>query len=457
MSMRTLLVYVLGASLALSGLQSFTATAQAATMYNTEAAQRLKGYLLMSVQSNGLWYVDPASGKRIHFDNEVVAWKFVTSQALGISNNDLQKLVISSATPAAKPNETSERLKGRFLIAVESHGEIWYVNPLNSKRYFLNGPQQGFEVLKSLALGVEQMDLETIPSNEPEPNSVVAIEPKPVVVPAPKPAPVKEVAYTNAEMGWRFASSLWKGYEAYSKDNKNDWPDIKWFNNITSYGQPIYLNENGFQLDNGKTNYFVWNDFSGEWKTFYSKHFSMMRANDVAIMSVYLPKAVQTEYGLLQPGTYYFTSDRGFLTETQFKTAPTMPTTAPSTDAISMAAKQKDAARVVEQVRAVQKALEKYRTDVHGYPVTYEHALELGVNGITNLSYFNGFNSSPKDNDVVYIKNISSGYPSTKIMYDSRYDGSTYVIQFTLYGSYDGYEPGKYEFGPYTAVKVADL
>jgi hypothetical protein len=455
--MRSILVYFVGAAVALSALSVYLPSANAASMLNAEATERLKGYLLVSVQSNGLWYVSPTTGKRVHFQNEVSAWKFITANAVGISNADLQRVPQASGTQQSNASEMSDRMKGRFLIAVESHGEIWYVNPVNGSRYFLNGSQQGFETIKSLALGVAQADLETIPSEQPEPEPIVAVQRKAAKKPVRRVIQPTNTTgeYTNAQLGWDFASSMWKGYEQYAKSHGNDWPDIKWFDNVVSYNQPIYLNENGFQLDSGKNNYFVWKDFSKEWKTLYKQHFSMKRESDAAVMSIYLPKSVQTEYGLLQPGTYYFTSNRGFLTEKEYKT-PSQQSQVPTTT-VSMDVKAKDAKRVVEQVRAVQKALEKYRTDVKGYPVAYERALELGVNGITSLTRYNGFTHTPTTNDVVYIKDIQSGSPSTKIMYDSRYDGSSYVITVKLYGSYDGYEPGTYEFQPYTVVRIGDL
>lgn len=413
----------------------------------------------MSVQSNGLWYVSTATGMRVHFQNEVSAWKFITQNAVGISNLDLQK--IPEAGNEAKISDMSERMKGQFLIAVESHGEIWYVNPLNGHRYFLNGPTEGFETIKSLSLGVAQTDLETIPSEEKDPDPIMAFQRKPriSVRKTTQDTGLTTGEYTNARLGWDFASGLWKGYERYSKAHGNDWPDMKWFDNVVSYNQPIYLGENGFQLDKGKETYFVWNDFSKEWKMMYKQHFSMKRDGETIVMSIYLPKSLQTEYGLLQPGTYYFTSNRGFLNEKDFKAAPApeKQSTSSPTIGISLEQKAKDAKRVVDHVREVQKALDKYRADVRGYPIAYEWPIELGVNGNVNLTRYNGFTASPKSNDTIYLKNISSGYPSTKIMYDSRYDGTSYVIKFTIYGEYDGYEPGVYEFSPYTTTKVGNL
>ena len=57
----------------------------------------------------------------------------------------------------------SDRLIGRILLQVESKGEAWYVNPKDSKRYFLNRPADAFEVMKKLGIGISNADLKKIP------------------------------------------------------------------------------------------------------------------------------------------------------------------------------------------------------------------------------------------------------------------------------------------------------
>lgn len=53
---------------------------------------------------------------------------------------------------------TSARLKGRILLQVESNGEAWYVNPSDEKRYYLGRPEDAFQVMRSLGLGISNRD-----------------------------------------------------------------------------------------------------------------------------------------------------------------------------------------------------------------------------------------------------------------------------------------------------------
>jgi hypothetical protein len=52
-------------------------------------------------------------------------------------------------------NNLAERLSGKILLEVESHGEAWYVNPNDFKRYYLGRPQDAFDLMKKLGLGAK--------------------------------------------------------------------------------------------------------------------------------------------------------------------------------------------------------------------------------------------------------------------------------------------------------------
>ena len=52
-----------------------------------------------------------------------------------------------------------ERLAGRILLQVEEHGEAWYVDPLDHKRYFLGRPEDAFALMRAKGLGITNADL----------------------------------------------------------------------------------------------------------------------------------------------------------------------------------------------------------------------------------------------------------------------------------------------------------
>ncbi len=54
------------------------------------------------------------------------------------------------------------RLRGRILLQVQQHGEAWYVNPVDSRRYYLKDGSVAFELMRSSGLGITDADLSKI-------------------------------------------------------------------------------------------------------------------------------------------------------------------------------------------------------------------------------------------------------------------------------------------------------
>jgi hypothetical protein len=64
---------------------------------NEELVDRLRGYILLQVESRGeAWYVNPVDGKRYYMGNGDEAYKIMYSQSLGITNNDLSYIPVYS-------------------------------------------------------------------------------------------------------------------------------------------------------------------------------------------------------------------------------------------------------------------------------------------------------------------------------------------------------------------------
>jgi len=58
-------------------------------------------------------------------------------------------------------------LNGRILLQVQDKGQAWYVNPVNSRRYYLGRPEDAFSVMRSLGLGVSSADLNSFAGQVP--------------------------------------------------------------------------------------------------------------------------------------------------------------------------------------------------------------------------------------------------------------------------------------------------
>lgn len=118
-----------------------------------ELAVRLKGRILLQVQENGeAWYVYPDNLRRCYLGTPDDAFRIMRELGLGISNSDFNKYY----------NKPSKNLLGKILLKVEDLGKAYYVNPVNSKMYYLGRPSDAFGIMRSFGLGITNADLSEI-------------------------------------------------------------------------------------------------------------------------------------------------------------------------------------------------------------------------------------------------------------------------------------------------------
>ena len=70
----------------------------------------------------------------------------------------------ASVIPAATGSFAS-RVKGRILLQVQDKGQAWYISPMNGKRYSLGRPDDAFRVMKSLGLGISNINFNKLSSS----------------------------------------------------------------------------------------------------------------------------------------------------------------------------------------------------------------------------------------------------------------------------------------------------
>lgn len=180
---------------------------------------QLKGKIVLQVQQNGeAWYINPLNIERYYMGRPNDAFELMRSLGIGITNLDLEKIQIADqniysgqntdpdgdglsnmfedAIGTNKNNIDSDsdgyndkeeilngynpkgvgRLninnsfaishKGKIFLQVENHGEAWYINPDNNKRYFLGRPDDAFNIMRSLGLGITDENLNQIVISE---------------------------------------------------------------------------------------------------------------------------------------------------------------------------------------------------------------------------------------------------------------------------------------------------
>ena len=179
----------------------------------TTINEQVKGKILLQVEENGeAWYIYPQDNNAYYLGRPKDAFDIMRELGLGISNNDLLKLpigLITTTTGSDSDNdglsdlleesigtnannhntdhdefddkqeiengsnplgggnmifdtELMSKLSGRILLQVESKGEAWYINPTNQKRYYLGRPENAWQIMRTLGLGISNKNLALI-------------------------------------------------------------------------------------------------------------------------------------------------------------------------------------------------------------------------------------------------------------------------------------------------------
>ncbi len=177
-------------------------------------ADRLKGYILLQVQSHGeAWYVIPNETKRTYLADGPAAYNAMSKLGLGITNANLKKIpvgidsrivdidsdgdglgdkleeglktnpnnidsdgdsfsdyveVVNDYNPLGKEKNVYDqalinRLKGKILLQVEEKGQAWYIHPVNGHRYYMKDGPSAYEIMRFLSLGITNDNLNQIP------------------------------------------------------------------------------------------------------------------------------------------------------------------------------------------------------------------------------------------------------------------------------------------------------
>lgn len=128
----------------------------------SQAANRLSGRILLSVQQNGeAWYVYPINMRRYFLGRPDDAFRIMRELGLGISQADFVTIPAEGDVTIA-PSPLAQRLSGRIVIETEKNGEAWYINPVDLRKYYLGRPADAFAIMRRLGLGISISDLATI-------------------------------------------------------------------------------------------------------------------------------------------------------------------------------------------------------------------------------------------------------------------------------------------------------
>ncbi len=130
----------------------------------TSLSNSLSGKILLNVEKKGeAWYVYPLNNKRYYLGRPSDAFALMRELGLGIKELEFQKLVKENM-PADIVGDLAlaKKLSGKIILQVEKNGEAWYVNPDNLRIYYLGRPNDAFQIMRKLSLGISRENLAKI-------------------------------------------------------------------------------------------------------------------------------------------------------------------------------------------------------------------------------------------------------------------------------------------------------
>ena len=121
---------------------------------NFSLSTKLSGRILLQVEDYGqAWYVNPENEKKYYLGTPEES--FLLSRQLGFY---MDKNILNNYLNNSFPDNYS----GRVIINAQETYEAYYINPLDLKALPLNSPQDAFNIMRDLSLGITNEGLKLI-------------------------------------------------------------------------------------------------------------------------------------------------------------------------------------------------------------------------------------------------------------------------------------------------------
>ncbi|OGF34519.1 hypothetical protein A2303_02670 [Candidatus Falkowbacteria bacterium RIFOXYB2_FULL_47_14] len=134
---------------------------------------RLRGSILLRAEMAGeAYYIHPRFKLIYYLGRPVDAFRVMREQGEGARNADLEKIPIGAIEESVTPvivvdsDPFAIHNAGRIFIQTEENGEAWYVNPGDRQRYYLGRPEDAWEIMRRLSLGISEMDFSLLFDDE---------------------------------------------------------------------------------------------------------------------------------------------------------------------------------------------------------------------------------------------------------------------------------------------------
>lgn len=124
-----------------------------AGIYDLNFINAQKGKILLQVEDNGeAWYVYPKNGLRYYLGRPADAFDVMRNLGLGAKHDLIHETEIFP-----------DNLLGMILLDVEQNGEAYYIYPIDKKKYYLGRPDDAFQIMRELGLGISNANLDLLP------------------------------------------------------------------------------------------------------------------------------------------------------------------------------------------------------------------------------------------------------------------------------------------------------
>ena len=181
--------------------------------FDTELMNRLKGYILLRAEQHGeAYYINIPDLKAYYLKDGDAAYTMLENFGLGVTDSNLSKIPVGIVERASEldsdadslpdkledglgtdknksdsdgdgfldgdeilqnynplgagklniDNTFTNSLKGKILLQVEKHGEAWYVNPKDGKRYYMTDGNAAYDIMRFLSLGISEADFSKV-------------------------------------------------------------------------------------------------------------------------------------------------------------------------------------------------------------------------------------------------------------------------------------------------------
>jgi len=92
-------------------------------------------------------------------------WKSIQSE-IELAHVPLYYSILATANNQELDVALSNKLKGKILLQIESHGEAWYVNPKDGKRYYMADGTAAYSIMRKLGVGINNQNYSKILSSK---------------------------------------------------------------------------------------------------------------------------------------------------------------------------------------------------------------------------------------------------------------------------------------------------